>query len=73
MESKRANKAYSNEERKLLGEFINEYVHGNTVTIYNKRMFAKACVRAFDAIRDNPVYEEFERIMKSYPHTEGAT
>ena len=73
MESKRANKVYSNKERKLLGEFINKYVYGNTVTIYDKRMFAKACVRAFDTIRDNPVYEEFERLMESYPHIKAAT
>ena len=59
---------FSKREVILLGKFKKEYVETNLVTILNEKAFAEACVEAFEKIRDNPTYEEFEEYMNAYPY-----
>ena len=58
-----------NKRQMLLGQFVKEYVEANLVTVHDKTAFAQAAVEAFDALGDNPTYEEFERKMHENPHT----
>lgn len=52
-----------------LGEFKRTYIENNLVTIHDRLAFQKACVDVFERLGQNPTYEEFEKLMKAWPHT----
>jgi hypothetical protein len=59
----------SNKQQRELGQLIVEYIHGNTVSVYNEYAFMKKAVECYESIElmEPPLEKQwkFEELMRT--------
>lgn len=56
----------SNNDQRILGKLISEYVNGYTCTVHNEYGFMKCAVKAFEQMKQPYSQDEFDALMNLY-------